>query len=73
MIVHFIKPFPLLLTADSVGTIRIWVVRPSPPHKPHACHKKLVCLLDNMSIEKEVPVTAVDTHYDKNTGQLLLL
>lgn len=26
-----------------------------------------------MSIEKEVPVTAVDTHYDKVTGQLLLL
>ena len=26
-----------------------------------------------MSIEKEVPVTAIDTHYDTKTGQLLLL
>ena len=26
-----------------------------------------------MSIDKEVPVTAVDTHYDEKTGQLLLL
>jgi len=26
-----------------------------------------------MSIEKEVPVTAIDTHYDANTGTLILL
>ena len=71
-IVHFIKPFPLLLTSDSVGTLRIWIVRPPPPFKPHAAYKRLVTKLDNMSIEKEVPVTAIDTHYDELTGQLLL-
>lgn len=38
-IVHFIKPFPLLLTSDSVGTVRIFVVRCPPPHQPHQCHK----------------------------------
>ena len=37
-IVHFIKPFPLLLTSDSVGTVRIWVVRCPPPNKPHPMH-----------------------------------
>ena len=67
-IVHFIKPFPLLLTSDSVGTLRIWVVRPPPPFKPHANYKQLVTKLDNMSIEKEVPVTAIDTHYNEETG-----
>ena len=67
-IVHFIKPFPLLLTSDSSGTLRIWIVRPPPPAKPHADCRKLVTKLDNMSIEKEVPVTAIDTHYDANTG-----
>ena len=71
MIVHFIKPFPLLLTSDSSGTLRIWVVRPPPPDKPHDCVRRLVTKLDNMSIEKEVPVTAVDTHWDGS--QLLLL
>ena len=64
-IVHFIKPFPLLLTSDSSGTLRIWVVRPPPPAKPHACVRQLVVKLDNMSIEKEVPVTAIDTHYNE--------
>lgn len=72
-IVHFIKPFPLLLTSDSVGTVRIYIVKPPPPFKPHPKHGKLVTKLDNMSIEKEVPVTAIDTHYDEKTGQLLLL
>jgi len=66
--VHFIKPFPLLLTSDSVGTVRIWVVRSPPPCKQHPMHKQLVTKLDNMSIEKEVPVTAIDTHYDEQTG-----
>ena len=67
-IVHFIKPFPLLITADSTGTLRIWVVKSPPPFKQHQFHKRLVCKLDNMSIEKEVPVTAIDTHYDPKTG-----
>lgn len=72
-LVHFIKPFPLILTSDSVGTVRIFIVRPPPPCKPHKLHKRLVTKLDNMSIDKEVPVTAVDTHYNKETGKLLLL
>ncbi len=70
---HFIKPFPLLLTADSVGTVRIWIVRPPPPHAAHPDCNKLVTKLDNMSIDKEVPVTAIDTHYDKEKSELLLL
>lgn len=70
---HFIKPFPLLLTSDSVGTVRIWIVRAPPPFKQHNLHKSLVIKLDNMSIEKEVPVTAIDTHYDPETKKLLLL
>ncbi len=70
---HFIKPFPLLLTADSVGTVRIWIVRPPPPHPAHPDANKLVTKLDNMSIDKEVPVTAIDTHYDEKKGELLLL
>ena len=70
---HFIKPFPLLLTSDAVGTLRIWIVRPPPPMKQHALHKSLVTKMDNGTIDKEVPVTAVDTHYDELTGQLLLL
>ena len=72
-IVHFIKPFPLLLTSDSVGTVRIWIVKAPPPFKAHPLAHSLVTKLDNMSIEKEVPVTAIDTHYDEATGQLLLL
>ena len=48
-------------------------MRPPPPFKPHAMHRQLVCKLDNMTVEKEVPVTAIDTYYDVKTGQLLLL
>ena len=72
-LVHFIHPFPLLVTADSSGTMRIWVVRPPPPLKPHPCHHQLVTKLDNMSIEKEVPITAIDSHYDEREGKLLLI
>ena len=72
-IVHFIKPYPLLLTSDSVGTIRIWIVRPPPPAKSHPLFNRLVTKLDNMSIEKKVPNTAIDTFHNEETGQLLLL
>ena len=44
-----------------------------PPFKPHVDSGKLAIKLDNMSIEKEVPVTAIDTYYDAETDQLLLL
>ena len=70
---HFIKPFPLLLTSDSDGTIRIWIVRPPPPAKPHVNYKQLICKIDNMSINKKVPNTAVDTFYNEETKQLILL
>ena len=72
-IVHFIKPFPLLLTADSRGTLRIWIVRAPPPNKPHPNHKALVTYLSSENINKEVPVTAIDTNYNEETGQLILL
>ena len=67
-LVHFIKPFPLLLTSDSDGTIRIFIVRPPPPAKPHANYKQLITKIDNMSINKKVPNTAVDTFYNEDTG-----
>ncbi len=48
-------------------------MRPPPPHAAHPDCNKLVTKLDNMSIDKEVPVTAIDTHYDKEKSELLLL
>lgn len=70
---HFIKPFPLLLTSDSQGTLRIWVVRPPPPAKAHDCARQLVTKLGSEALNKAGTITAIDTHYDERTGQLLLL
>lgn len=70
-IVHFIKPFPLLLTSDSDGTVYIWLT------KPHPLHRKCVLSLKNQGIDKVVPVTAIDSFYkehpDGTPAQLLLL
>ena len=36
-IIHFIKPFPLLLTSDSAGFIYIWCTKKDPMKKTLEC------------------------------------
>jgi hypothetical protein len=71
--VHFIKPLPLLLTADAKGILYIWKV---PLAKGGG---QPICLLkwsNKHSMEADVPISAVDSHYipeDKPGGPQLLL
>jgi WD40 repeat protein len=59
-IVKFLKPFPLLLTADSNGYLYIWLT------KPMVNNAKLILSWRNLqNIKDHPPVTAVDTYYQR--------
>ena len=56
VITRFIKPFPLLLTADQSGNLNLWLTIPG--------ESKAVCLIEwrNMfTLDKKCPITAVDS------------
>jgi hypothetical protein len=65
--VKFLKPFPLLMTADSRGVMYIWYIG-------HPDGKKCVVKwINKYSMEIDIPISAVDSHYDEKTGQFILL
>lgn len=67
VIVKFIKPFPLLLTADNSGCLLVWLTKPHP--KAKSC---LVSWRNMFTLQKMCPITSVDSHYDEKTGTFLL-
>lgn len=71
VIVKFIKPFPLLLTADNSGQLYVWIT------KPHALKKSSNCCLvswrNMFTLQKMCPITSVDSFYDASTNTFLLL
>merc|ERR1719329_152647 len=72
--VHFLKPLPLLLTADAKGILYIWRVPRAKDHDPPVC---LLKWSNKHSMEADVPISAVDSHFvpedQPNGPQLLLL
>ena len=57
--VKFLKPLPLLLTADSKGVMFIWLIHPHPDGK-----KCIVKWTNKHSMESDVPISAVDSYYN---------
>ena len=66
-IVRFLKPFPLLLTTDLEGVLCIWLTKPHPLAEKCVLHWR-----NNFSLQKYCPITAIDSHYDPETGDFLL-
>lgn len=66
--VRFLKPLPLLLTADCKGIMYIWLI---PPHKDG--RKCLLKWTNKHSMESDVPISAVDSYYNPVDETLLLL
>lgn len=69
--VRFLKPLPLLLTADCKGIMYIWLI---PPDKRGP--KCLLKWTNKHSMESDVPISAVDSYYTSNykgTGEPFLL
>lgn len=66
--VRFLKPLPLLLTADCKGVMYIWLI---PPHKDG--RKCLLKWTNKHSMESDVPISAVDSYYNPVDETLLLL
>ena len=66
--VRFLKPLPLLLTADCKGVMYIWLI---PPHKDG--RKCLLKWTNKHSMESDVPISAVDSYYNPKDETLLLL
>lgn len=58
--VHFLKPLPLLLTADAKGILYIWRVPRAKDHDPPVC---LLKWSNKHSMEADVPISAVDSYY----------
>jgi WD40 repeat protein len=59
-VVKFLKPFPLLLTADQSGLLYIWLI------KPKVNEPQLVLTWRNLkSIMEQPPITAVDVFYQR--------
>lgn len=67
-IVKFLKPFPVLLTADNTGWIHIWLIQPHPEGK-----KCIVSWRNNHSLEKVSPISAVDSYYNPETGEFIMI
>lgn len=66
--VKFLKPLPLLMTADSKGVMYIWLIH------PHADGRKcIVKWINKHSMEIDIPISAVDSYYNEETGEFLLL
>jgi WD40 repeat protein len=68
--VKFLKPFPLLMTADSKGVMYIWLLQTSKTPDERKC---LVRWVNKNSMEIDIPISAVDSHFDPETGKFLLL
>lgn len=66
--VKFLNPLPLLLTADSKGVMFIWLVKDLPEGR-----KCLIRMENTYSMGVSIPVSAVDSFYDENTGEFILL
>jgi WD40 repeat protein len=58
--VKFLKPLPLLLTADSKGVMFIWLIHPHPDGK-----KCIVKWTNKHSMESDVPISAVDSYFNE--------
>jgi WD40 repeat protein len=58
--VKFLKPLPLLLTADSKGVMYIWLIHPHPDGK-----KCIVKWTNKHSMESDVPISAVDSYFNE--------
>lgn len=67
-ILKFLKPFPILLTADNQGQLYLWLTKPHP--KASSC---LVSWRNMFTLQKMCPISAVDSHYDLETGRFFLL
>ena len=66
--VKFLKPYPLLMTADSKGVMYIWLIHPHPEGRRCA-----VKWINKHSMEIDIPISAVDSYCDPSTGEFLLL
>ena len=65
-IVKFLKPFPLLLTADQSGVLHIWLT------KPKVNDPKLILTWRNSkNVKEQPPITAVDSYYHREPGQAI--
>lgn len=67
-LVRFIKPFPLLITADISGQLYIWITK---PHKEAG-----TCLIswrNAFTLKKNCPITAIDTYYEEKSGKFLMI
>lgn len=63
-IVKFLKPFPLLLTADQSGILYIWLT------KPKIAEAQLILTWRNLkNIKEQPPITAVDSYYHREKDQ----
>tara|TARA_B110001450_G_scaffold242872_1_gene253589 strand:- start:356 stop:1618 length:1263 start_codon:yes stop_codon:yes gene_type:complete len=60
--VKFLKPFPLLMTADSKGVMFIWYLTKDDGIK---C---VVKWINKYSMEIDIPISAVDSYYNEETG-----
>ncbi len=67
-LVKFIKPFPLLITTDTSGVLYVWLTK---PHKKAG--RLIVDWRNNYTLQQNCPITAIDTHYDPATNQLMML
>ena len=65
--VKFIKPFPLLITTDTSGTLYIWLTKPHPN-----AGKLILDWRNNYDLKLNSPITAIDTFYDEKSKQFLL-
>ena len=65
VLVKFIQPFPLLITADNTGVLMLWLTR------PHEKANQCVVIWRNMfTLQKMCPITAIDSFYDAKTKTL---
>ncbi len=67
-IVKFIKPFPLLMTADNSGQLYLWVTKPHP--LAGSC---LVAWRNMFTLQKMCPITSIDSYYNEKTGEFLII
>jgi WD40 repeat protein len=70
-IVKFLKPFPVLLTADNTGWIHIWLLD-LPPHNTQG-KKLIVSWRNNHSLEKVSPLSAIDSYYNPKSGEFWMI
>jgi len=67
--VKFLKPLPLLLTADCKGIIYIW----SLPIEKDWSNNCLLMFINKASVEDEVAISAVDYHHNQAKGEHFII